>query len=304
MLARWLTLPLVFTALLSPLANSAPGGQDPGEAGPAKKPQEIERLEAWPALEKRLKSRLKVEIDKLRKASTEGMESSAREALAEMGAKVAPTLLASLGKERKEDARQRFASVLEGLVDARHTRLLSKHFDDRSVELRIFCMQRVSAFPDPGVREAAEKAWKKVKALEAKGRADEREVRAAALATMSSGSITALEAVFERTKKRWSKDAIQIHAACEGARTDEATKALLSHLKGTKQEQKAALRMLSGCGTKAALSHLKQLLDSPDQHIRFATVNALRGIVDGERPLEQMSVFDTIEEIDAWKKRI
>jgi len=293
-------LALILGPSAGPLSHTF---QTPLEAGPAEK-RKVERLATWPELQKKNRSKTKLEIDKLRTAATEGMESSAREALAEIGDRAAPMLLQSLAKERKPDARERFAEVLEGLVDARHTRLLAEHLDDKSLELRIFCLQRVAAYPDPGIRASAEKAWATVKAQEEKGRADGREIDAAALACLSAGSSVTLEAVFERTKKRWAREGVAIRAACEGARTDEVTRTLLSRLNGTKQEQLAALRMLAGCGTKAALPELKYMLDSSNHSLRVATLDALRGIVDGLPPMGRASVFDTIEEIDTWKKRI
>ena len=301
----------VLPALLGPLALTlGPSAgplpqplQTPREAGPAQE-REVERLEAWPELPRSERRQVKLEIDKLRKAATEGMESSAREALAGIGDRAAPMLLRSLSKERLADARERFAEVLESLVDARHTRLLAEHLDDRSLELRIFCLQRVAAYPDPALFASAEKAWAMVQARKEKGEADGRELDAAALACLSAGSPVTLEAVFERTKKRWAREGLAIRAACEGARSDEATRELLPHLDGTKQEKLAALRMLAGCGTKLALPELKHLLDSSDQALRVATLDALRGIVDGLPPMGRASVFDTIEEIDKWKKRI
>jgi HEAT repeat protein len=297
-------IPVLFGIALFSAPNLPVVFQDPVETGPTDPPQKIERLEAWPELERKLRSRLKIEIDKLRKAATPGMESSAREALAELGAKAAPRLLLALAGERKQEARERFASVLEELTDARHTRLLAEFFDNKSLELRVFCLRRVAGFPDPGVRAAAEKAWKRICALDEKDRADERELYGAALAATSSGSIQALDAVLERAKSNWRKEAKTIRAACEGARSESATEKLLKRLKGTKQERLAALRMLSGCGTKTALPELKLLLNSSNQPVRMATIDALRGIVDGAPPLGKTSVFDTIREIDAWKERI
>ena len=127
---------------------------------------------------------------------------------------------------------------------------------------------------------------------------------ATALACLSTGAVSTLQVVFERARKSWSQEGGAIRAACEGARSEEATLALFPYLSGTKQDQLTALRMLAGCGTETALPKLKPLLDSSDQSIRVGVLNALRGIVDGAPAMKRTSVFDTIEAIDAWKKRL
>jgi hypothetical protein len=38
--------------------------------------------------------------------------------------------------------------------------------------------------------------------------------------------------------------------------------------------------------------------------VRVAAINALRGIVDGQEPLEELSVFGAIELAKTWKVRV
>jgi TPP-dependent pyruvate/acetoin dehydrogenase alpha subunit len=45
-------------------------------------------------------------------------------------------------------------------------------------------------------------------------------------------------------------------------------------------------------------------LDSEDNSIRVAAIDALRGIVDGDGPMEQQSVFRAIEMAKLWKLRL
>jgi HEAT repeat protein len=69
-------------------------------------------------------------------------------------------------------------------------------------------------------------------------------------------------------------------------------------------EQIACLRLLAGCGTKDAVSPIASMLNSSNHHIRVATVNALRGIVDGQRPYANLTVFNAITEVKKWKARL
>jgi len=64
------------------------------------------------------------------------------------------------------------------------------------------------------------------------------------------------------------------------------------------------LRMLAGCGDASALPPIRKYLDDDDNQIRVAAINACRGIVDGDPPLEQLPVFEAIETAKKWKDRL
>ena len=52
------------------------------------------------------------------------------------------------------------------------------------------------------------------------------------------------------------------------------------------------------------LTYGRQCLDDDDNSIRVATINALRGMVDGDLPVEQLSVFEAIEMAKQWKSKL
>ena len=56
-------------------------------------------------------------------------------------------------------------------------------------------------------------------------------------------------------------------------------------------------------GEKAQAARLRPLLDDEDNAIRVAAINALRGMVDGEPPIEDLAAFEAIEMAAAWKGR-
>ena len=66
----------------------------------------------------------------------------------------------------------------------------------------------------------------------------------------------------------------------------------------------AGLRLLGGCGDEDSAKRVSPYLDSQDNQIRVAAINAARGIVDGDGPMEQLSVFKAIEVAKMWKRRI
>ncbi len=147
----------------------------------------------------------------------------------------------------------------------------------------------------------AEAAWAKVVKQGEKADADER--YAAALCTTASGSLAAFDAVFEIAQKSWAKKGGELRIALEAVRGPEPTKTLLGRLGGERKAKIAALEMLAGCGDKSAVGPLKPLLDDTDNEIRVVTINALRGIVDGDSPLDQLSAFESIEMAKKWKER-
>jgi Holliday junction DNA helicase RuvA subunit len=81
--------------------------------------------------------------------------------------------------------------------------------------------------------------------------------------------------------------------------------AALARIKGDDRKATvAALRMLAGCGIKEDAGRIKVLLSNEDNSIRVATINALRGMVDGDGPLEDISAFEAIETAKKWAGRI
>lgn len=267
--------------------------------------QEIKRLEKWPKVDEET---VETDIERLRKARTVGMGEQARESLTATGAGVVPLLLPKLGVERDEAALKRIVKVLDGVTAAEHTRLLAEHFGDRSRPVRCWTLRRVALFPDEGVRAAAEKAYRAAtKKKKKRDDSEEKEVFAAALCAASAGSFVGFETITERASKEWSKNGKAIHVALTALRGREATKRVAPLLtEGDSRKKKvAALRLLAACGKgHAATSVVAPLLDSTDNSLRVAAINALRGIVDGDPPLDKLSVFEAIERANQWKARL
>jgi hypothetical protein len=270
-------------------------------AKPAVEAPAASKLSAWPKPAD--KEALLVEIEKLCKAATEEMERTARESLAAAGAASVPFLLDRYGREKVEGARDRLLDVLSTSTDASMTRLLAARFEDKNQPVRAFALWRAAAFPDPELKAAAEKAWTKLAKQGDKADAGER--YAAALCCASAGSIAGLEALYEAAGAKWDKKKRELRAALEGARAKEASAWALARVKpDDRKATVAALRLLAGCGVKEDAGAIKGLLDNDDNSIRVATINALRGMVDGEGPLEDISAFEAIETARKWKGRI
>ncbi|MDF1800976.1 MAG: hypothetical protein P1V81_17540 [Planctomycetota bacterium] len=303
-------LHLLLTATLSLSTPGAPAALTP-EPHFAQDPVEVEEeepapLEEWPAADKDTTKLISKELGRVRKAGTPEMAEGGRDALIEIGDAAGPALLKALEKERKEEARERIAEVLVALTDRRHSRLFAAEFDSKSEHVRLFALERASTFPDPAIRKQAEAAFAAAKEREGTKKEVKHELYFAALALCSSGSIEGLDVLHARALEDWGKCGQQVRAAIEALRGPEASERVAALLDASDRKATvAALRLLAGCGTKESAGPLvKPLLDSPDNSIRVAAINAARGIVDGEPPLDRLPVFEAVELANKWKARL
>lgn len=289
---------VVIATLPALWAQDKPTG---GETPQVQAPAEPVRLSEWP--KPASKDQLLTEVERLVKARTEEMGTLAHEALLKAGDAAVPFLLDRFGKEKDEGAHERMRALLIELIKPEHTRLLAKRFASPQLHERSMAMWRAGLYNDKEIRTAAEAAWTKVEKQGEK--ADEFERYAAALVVTSSGSMKGLGALMEIAQQRWDKYGQEIHAALRGVRGPEATAIVSKGLAEAERKPKvAALRLLAGCGDKSATSSIRPLLDSDDNSIRVAAINALRGIVDGEAPLPELSSFEAIEMAKKWKARL
>lgn len=295
----WLTAVLLVGALDQAIA-APPSPCTPVQGSEAPEEKPLERLEAWPEVDKK---EVKLEVSKLQAARTEEMANQADVALRAVGAGAVPFLLPKFGKTKDEAARERMQVVLEAVTDARHTRLLAAEFTDKSSAVRAWCLRRVALFPDPGVRASAEAAL--AKASKKKRDQDPEEIYLASLCCASTGSFTGFDKVVERARKDWGDEGKAIHTALVALRSPEGTRRVAALLDGSRKDKVAGLRLLAACGElESAKPLVRPYLDDNDNSLRVAAINALRGIVDGAPPLDKLSVFEAIERANKWKSRL
>lgn len=288
--------PLVLPARLVPAA------QEPGE-----------KATEWP--EPRDMADLKKSVAKIRAARSDDMESAGRSEIQLEGAAAAPLILRAIAKERKDDALLRLRSALALVTTKEHTRLLAESLDDRSQELRVCVMRRLSSLGDPGLRERVETLYKDIKEKAADPKKakklHEDEFDRAAILTMSVGSAEGLDHCLEIAgSKGWPawRDTMREAAA----RAKDAGTVVAEGLQSTLAPSAtpsinlrvAALRLIAYAGTEAHARSVLPSLDDTANHVKVAAVNALRMMVDGDNPLDKLSTFDAIERATKWKARL
>lgn len=271
------------------------------EPAPEKPKVTIERLTAWPKPAD--KDTLIVDIERLCKARTPEMGTQARDALTACGASAVPFLLDRYGKERDPEACERLREVLLATTDGTHTRLLAKRFASKSVAERTFALWRAASFPDAEIAPAAQAALDHV--MKQAEKADPQERYAAALCTASAGSKQGMDILWEAALNDWDTRGVELRTAVEALRGPETARWVIEKAKdGGRKEKVAVLRLLAGVGDPASTSYARPFLDDSDNTLRVAAINALRGMVDGEPPLEQLPVFEVIDVAKKWKTRL
>lgn len=284
-------------------AATTGAAQEPMSKAPpkAKAATNIAYITAWPKPAN--KDTLLTDIERLVKVRTPEMGVQARQALVADGASAVPFLLERYGKEKDLDVQRRLRDVLIENTKADQTRMLAKHFDKPAVLERTFALWRAAAFPDKELAPAAEAAFARVEKQGAK--ADPEERYAVALLCVATGSLKGLETMYQTAADDWGKRGVELRAALNGIRGPEASKIMIEKLKDADRKKKVAvMRVLAGCGDKADGLYLRQYLDDDDNSIRVAAINALRGMVDGDPPVEQLSVFEAIEMAKLWKTKL
>ena len=300
-----LVLLLALTPMTAPCASALPQTPAP-EARPA--PQAAKpRLEAWPALAGEAAKTAQSDVERVRKAHTEEMAELGRAGLVQAGAGCAPLLLSALGKEKDESVRARLVTILDQITDATHTRLLAKEFTSKSRDVRLYVLGRCALFPDPELRASAESVLARVVKEGEKADPDERYV--AALCATSTGSTAGLFALHAAAIEGWNKRGVQIRAALEGVRGPAASAIVVGLLKDSdtpktndpllpkadRQRVVACLNLLAGCGDKSTLARAKAFLDSNDNTVRVAAINAVLGIAENKPPVADLSAFEAVE---------
>ena len=262
---------------------------------------ELERLEEWPELENEAEAAK--ELARLRKARTPAMGEQAHEAILAIGPALVPDLVRALHKERDEDARERVVAVLDALTDARHTRLLAREFRHESAHVRTWALARAALFPDAGTRAGAEEALAAVRATREEDR-EPGELVVAALAVTAAGSLEGMDVLHELAQRDDAAARGPVRTALEAVRGPEASALVSRHLAGEREQKLGALRLLAGCGDPESARAVAPFLDGDDNALRIAAINALRGALDGDPPLEKVSAFEAIEIAAKWKSRI
>jgi hypothetical protein len=251
------------------------------------------RKPAWPTLPRAQAERATQLFANLMANNAE-LRAAAEEELAAMGAGAAPLLMARLS-DHATNINPALLRVLERVTEPVHAPLLAREAASRKVALRRFALQRLAVFHSADLAPVFRAAVRD---------GDPHVVFAAQLGLAGLGDFEFMEAIFERCMKDWSAAAPLVAPALAGARGEPGTRWVLERIAtGGVRAQIAGLRLLRALGVRQAAARIAAFLDSEEHNVKKEAINALRAIVDGAPPLEELSVFDAIELAREWKKR-
>lgn len=280
------------TRLLSALLACALGAgtlpaQDPEPVAPPK----------WPALEAKQKRAVKNLTNALRRAKKPEQTEKALTGLRALGAGAAPELIKRL-TDHRTNVNAELASVLDAITEASHAPLLARHANDKRLAVRRYVLGRLTTLA-PDAKEMAP-VFRHSLADEDEGVAFQ-----AALGLTACGQLDAMDRLFAKAVADWSRNSETLGQALRGVHGIDGTLWLTKKLqRGDEREKLAALRMLRSVARKENARLVAPFLDSEIHNLKKAAINTLRAIVDGEPPLEKLSVFAAIEMANEWKARL
>jgi hypothetical protein len=272
-------------------------GQKPAEKAeqPQKSKKQKAKTPSWPKLKFSKKSTAKDKINLLLSKKPK-VQQKARDKILSYGPGVVPILLAAYHDRQKQPLLDQLRPLLDELVSKEYGPVLAVSTKSKNETLTRFTLRKLDSLEDPQYRswflrmtehknkEISDRAW---------------------YALAHIGDIDSLDFLIGKARKEWNKEKDKILPALVGLKGDEASKQLLELLeKGRLADKLAALRLLHGIGTKSSARKVATYLNSKDHALQVAAVNALLGIVDGKKPHHHLSVFDSIDIVKKWKRRM
>lgn len=288
-------MPIVCALLLvCPFAiqeKSPPAPNAPAQSTPASKPGE---KADWPKLPAGKQEELLAKLTLFKRASAERAKELVKE-LRSYGKGAVPVLLMPLEKAEPE-WKTRLLALLDEIADSSDTARLLHSADSKTPSIRQYALRRASLFAKPEHAQAFAKFI---------ADSDPENRFYAALGASRAGSVAGLPTLLEMGGARWEEHRKEILSALGGVRGVEATKAIRPLLDAKDDDQVLlGLRLLAGAGDTTMPFFISGFLDSANNRLKEEAVNALRAIVDRAPPLENLSVFDLIDQAKQWKERL
>ena len=273
------------------------GKQDAGkpEKGKQDQRQSEKQKFAWPKLKLVRQSLAK---DKIRELTSKKADKArkARELITKYGAGVAPVLLGALSQRAKPALVEQLEKILDEVVQPQHAWPLSSAYSGKNERRDLYVVRRLDRFEIKELLPFFVRASKsKYPSVASK----------AQYARARLGDVGTLDFLHKEALDHWADRNYQIREAATALKGKPATDWLMRKLlEKNIASRVATLHILGVAGTKEAVSGIRSLLDAQEHQLRAGAVNALRGIVDGDPPFRRLSVFQAIEEVKKWKRRV
>lgn len=259
---------------------------------PAEK-QEPQKAEAWPTLAEAHREKVLPLLELLKKPGTPQQESAHKQLLA-MGAGAVPLILQQI-KDKNDAGNTPFFALLDVLLEKQHAPLMVAEAKKPRVELRRYLTMRLCRFGDASLQPAFASMRKDKDAATA---------FYAELGLLGSKQRDALQPVLDYTRTHWSEVGAIVAEALAGARSADCGTWVFEAIgKAPPVEQMAGLRLLRHLMVKDQSMLLRSYLESADHTVKREAINTARAL-HGEAPIENLSVFQAIEQAKQWLKKL
>lgn len=280
-------------ALAAPLAaqqQTPPPDRPPADKPAADKP--LPKLAEWPALKPPEQERVAALVGQFHKPD-EALRKSAQEQLIALGEGTVPILFRQVS-DRPENVNDQLFLVLDRLLGPQHAALMARETRGNRLELRRYLVRRLCRFVDPEMKPVLQAATKDK---------DAEVTFCAHLGLLALREQTSLQPVLERCRTEWADRRELVAAVLPAGRSEPLGTAVAELIaKSPPPVQATGLRLFRYLGTKQQAGIARSYLVAEDHGVKREAVNAMRAL-NGEEPIENLSVFQTIEMAKEWLKK-
>jgi len=249
----------------------------------------------WPRLDETESARARVLLEQLT-GDDEDAASAAGDELAALGAGIAPLTIVKLRGVPSTRQAETVSRLLDDVVTAEYAPLVEEHARDREATVRRWSIGWIARHPDESNRKTLERATSDK---------DETTAFRSSAGLVALGSLDALGKVFDVCSEDWVSHAEFVGAVLPPARGAAAADQVLARMTPDDvRAQVTGLRLLRSLAPKEYATKISPYLDTEQHAIKKEAVNALRAVVDGDPPLEDLSVFQVIDQARKWKERV
>ncbi len=249
----------------------------------------------WPEMSSKETEAAKLALRRLGDDDEEVADAAEAE-LIDLGPALAPMLLSRLA-DRRPQHEDVLARVLHRIVPATHAPLIADKATSKAVPVRAFAVEYLAGLGDAAYRPVFEKARKDK---------DESVAFRAVLGLAGLRDADALLDLLGRCETlEWRDIAPLVQAGLAHARDAELTDRLVKAMpRDDERRTVTGLRLLRSVAPKEYAGVVATWLDAEQHAVKKEAINTLRAVVDGDRPLENLSVFQAIDQAKKWKERI
>lgn len=271
------------------LATASPPQTPAPPAAPATPPAQVAE---WPPLKDTDKDKVLALAGQFKKDAK--LHEEAKKQLIALGDGGLPLLLQQVS-DRPENTNARLFEVFDVLICPQHATLIAREAQKPRVELRRYLVLRLCRFRDPVATKLFESA-----------RQDKDELTAfyAQLGLLGLKQRDALAPVIAFSKMKWKDVGPLVAEVLTPNRSAECGTWVFEEIaKAHVTDQMAGLRLARYLMVKDHCSVLRQYLSASEHTVKREAVNAAR-VLHGEQPIENLPVFQAIEQAKQWLTKI